>query len=254
MAMDTSRERSNAIHLNGVSIFHVDLNGGKSPILMLHGNGEDHSSLLPLGRALARAGVNQGVDGGAAHGEVAGHRVHLIDSRNHGQSSRHADVSYAAMAADVVAFIEHLHATGAESAPLSLVGFSDGAIIAILVALSRPDLVHRLALLGPNLSPDDFTPESRQWIEAEWASTGNPLMQLMLTQPHIPLSDLQRIPHPAWVVAGEDDACPREVFERIAAHLPQGRLSVLAGHNHFSYIFGSDELGPALRAFLREPD
>ena len=210
-----------------------------APVLMLHGNGEDHRSLLPLAQRLA-----------------ARHTVCLLDSRNHGQSARHADCSYAAMAGDVVALIEcwqaAAQAQGKAAEAFALVGFSDGAIIAILVALARPDLVRQLVLMGPNLSPADFTPEARAWIENEWAQTGNPLMHLMLTEPNIAPQQLRRIAQPTWLIAGEDDACPRAVFEGMAAQLPNARLSVLPGHNHFSYIFGSDELAQPVLAFLAE--
>ena len=210
-----------------------------APVLMLHGNGEDHRSLLPLAQRLA-----------------ARHTVHLLDSRNHGQSARHADCGYAAMAGDVIALIEgwQAQALAAGKAPeaFALVGFSDGAIIAILVALARPELLRQLVLMGPNLSPADFTPEARAWIENEWAQTGNPLMRLMLTEPDIALSELRRITQPSWLIAGEDDACPRAVFEAMAAHLPNARLSVLPGHNHFSYIFGSDELAQPMLDFLAQ--
>jgi pimeloyl-ACP methyl ester carboxylesterase len=216
-----------------------------APVLMLHGNGEDHRSLLPLAQRLA-----------------ARHTVHLLDSRNHGQSARHADVGYAAMAGDVIALIDawqaqmqaqtqaQMQAADTTPAAFALVGFSDGAIIALLVALARPDLLRQLVLMGPNLSPADFTPEARAWIETEWAHTGNPLMRLMLTEPHIALTELRRIQQPTWLIAGEDDACPRAVFEGMAAHLPHARLSVLPSHNHFSYIFGSDELAEPMLDFL----
>ena len=229
-------------HRHDVSLWHTTLNpSAGAPVLMLHGNGEDHRSLLPLAQRLA-----------------ARHTVHLLDSRNHGQSARHADCSYAAMAGDVAALIERwqaqaqAQAQGRAADAFALVGFSDGAIIAILVALARPDLVRQLVLMGPNLSPADFTPEARDWIENEWAQTGNPLMRLMLTEPNIAPQSLRSIMQPTWLIAGEDDACPRAVFEGMAAQLPNARLSVLPGHNHFSYIFGSDELAQPVLAFLAE--
>ena len=77
-------------------------------------------------------------------------------------------------------------------------------------------------------------------------------MRLMLTEPNIASHELRRIAQPTWLIAGEDDACPRAVFEGMAAQLPNARLSVLSGHNHFSYIFGSDELAEPLLAFLAE--
>ena len=221
--------------VNGLDLWHQVLGRENAqPVLMLHGNGEDHRSLLPLARRLAKR-----------------HAVHLLDSRNHGQSAKHPECGYAAMAGDVVACIEQ-QAVGGVGQPMALVGFSDGAIIALLVALARPELVRQLVLMGPNLSPNDFTPEARAWVEARWAETQDPLMQLMLTQPNIPLADLRRIEQPTWLIAGEDDACPRAVFEAMAAQLPNGRLSVLPGHNHFSYIFGSDELAEPMLAFLAD--
>ena len=57
--------------IHGLELWHDTLGTQGSPVLMLHGNGEDHRSLLPLARRLARH-----------------HVVHLLDSRNHGRSGR----------------------------------------------------------------------------------------------------------------------------------------------------------------------
>ena len=61
------------------------------------------------------------------------------------------DFSYETMAEDIFSFINALEPGG-----VSLVGFSDGAVISLFLALKYPDIIKKMALLGVNLKPSDF--------------------------------------------------------------------------------------------------
>lgn len=76
------------------------------------------------------------------------HTVYAIDSRGQGESATPKEYHYKDMAADVICFIESLHI----EKPV-LCGFSDGAIITLLVALKRQDLLSAIVLCRSQPEP-----------------------------------------------------------------------------------------------------
>lgn len=217
------------INLNGINI-HYRQSGRGAPLILLHGNSED-----------------LGIFDKLAHRLKDHFTVYAIDSRNHGKSSVTDDFGYDAMARDVTCFVEAL-----ELRDVSVVGFSDGAIIALRMAMDNPSVFRRMALLGANLSPDDFKPEVLEYLKAEYERTGDPLVKLMLDEPHIEPEELCMIHIPALVIAAEDDIYKADTFERITSSLPDARFLLVEGHDHGSYICGNDMLYPDLIAFFQE--
>jgi len=215
------------VNVNSITLFYKK-SGAGHPLLLLHGNGEDHSIFDALAAKLA------------AH-----YTVYAIDSRNHGQSEANEDFSYEAMAADMAGFIEAL-TLGA----VDIIGFSDGAIIALLLAMGTPASVRKMALLGVNLSPADFTAGSLQFIKDTYTETGDPLFKLMLHEPNIPIAAVRDVQTPALVVAAADDIFTQESFARLAETMPNAALLIKHGHDHGSYIIGNDCLYPDLMRFL----
>src|SRR5215207_9695810 len=92
----------------------------------------------------------------------AGHyRVYVPERRAHGRTPDvDGPITYEIMAADTIAFME---AVGIGSA--HLVGWSDGAIVALLVALRRPELVRRLVLIGQAVNLEHLRPEVEAMME-----------------------------------------------------------------------------------------
>ena len=89
------------------------------------------------------------------------YRVILPERRGHGRTADvDGPITYEAMAADTIAFMEAL---GIESA--HLVGYSDGANVGMLVAMARPELVRRLVSISGNFDCDGLTDEGRAFIE-----------------------------------------------------------------------------------------
>lgn len=216
------------IHVRNITLSY-EVYGKGSPLLLLHGNGEDHHIFDVLGAKLAQH-----------------HTLYALDSRNHGESSRTADYSYAAMAEDVHAFIEAL-----QLGQVGMVGFSDGAIIALLLALSHPQNLARMALLGVNLQPSDLTDESIQYVEQAYRESRDPLLKLMLEEPDISRESLQNLHIPSLVIAGEHDIFKPETFPRLVEALPQAELIIMQGHDHSSYIVSQDILYPVLKDFFQ---
>lgn len=213
--------------VNRISLY-LEKTGNGSPLLLLHGNGENHHIFNPLVEKLS------------AH-----FTVYALDSRNHGQSEKTEDCSYAAMTEDCYALIRALGLPR-----VHIAGFSDGAIIALQLALMHPEVIHRLVLMGVNLSPKDFIREEYEKIELEYRETGDPLLQLMLTEPNIEPKQLHAVTAPCLVTAAEHDVFRPETFQTVAQNLPDAILLTFPGHTHGSYIVGNDLLYPHLLRFL----
>lgn len=220
----------NIIEVNGVTL-HYAVEGVGRPVVLVHGNGEDHS--------LFDVEVRQLVS--------AGYRVYAPDSRGHGANEPLSEYHYADMADDMYHFICQL---GLEKP--ALYGHSDGGIIALLLEIRHPGTLGAMAVSGTNLTPEGVIPsclqEFREWNEQK----EDPLITLMLTEPHIDPEDLRRISVPVLVTAGENDLILREETDRLAEALPHARLQIVKGADHGSYIAGSEVMGEMLISFLKE--
>jgi pimeloyl-ACP methyl ester carboxylesterase len=216
------------IEVNNIELNYIKEGSGR-PVILLHGNGEDHHIFDELIIKLKEHFT-----------------IYAVDSRNHGESSKTDDYSYETMAEDIYFFIKKLNLTD-----VSLVGFSDGAILGMLLSLEHPLLFSKMALLGINLKPTDFKEDIYNYLVEEYQKTKDPLLKMMLEQPNIELSQLSEISTPSLVVAGEDDLFYEKSFEDIAKTLPNGKLKVIQGHDHGSYIINQDILYPDLIEFLQ---
>lgn len=216
-----------------IAVGEITLNytkqGSGKPLILLHGNGEDHHIFDKLANALKDD-----------------YTVYAIDSRNHGESSKADDYSYVAMAEDIRGFIGGLGLKG-----VSIVGFSDGAIITLMLTIHNPGLFDKMVLLGVNLKPSDFKDENLAWLSEEYEKTGDPLLKLMLEQPDIELEQLRHVATPTLVVAAENDLYKPELFESIVATMPDAELLIMPGYDHDGYVTGQDILYPHLKDFLR---
>lgn len=215
------------IRINNISLFYTK-SGAGPPIILLHGNGEDHSIFSELAAKLA-----------------AYYTVYSVDSRNHGQSNITDDYSYETMSKDIYEFIKALSLD-----PVNIVGFSDGAIIALLLAIKHNDCLLKMALLGANLKPEDFYEDILNEIQEEYEKTHAPLLKLMLEQPSIELDELTNIETPTLLVSAEDELFKPELYQSLLNSLKNSVHKIMSGHTHDSYISHNDILFSDLYAFF----
>ena len=209
-----------------------------TPVLFLHGNGEEHGIFGPT------------IDCVLASGRAA----IAVDSRAQGVSTRGtAPLSYELMAQDAWDVLAALQVERAH-----VVGFSDGAIEALIMARDQPGRVASLLSIGANLTPDGVLDDDwdlpgavathAAWAQA-WEQGGavDPtllmptpaqaehtaeLLQLMLDEPQIEADSLAAIACPTCVMAGEHDCITPEQTVQIADAIPGARLVVLPGQGH----------------------
>lgn len=229
--MDRNHEMK-TVDVNGITL-HYAVFGAGAPIVLVHGNGEDHAIFHTEVEQLAGAG----------------YQVYAPDSRGHGANEPMSEYHYTDMADDIYAFIRAL---GLERP--ALYGHSDGGIIGLLLEIRHPGTLGILAVSGTNLSPDGLIPSFVEEYTAISREHPDPLLTLMLTEPHISPESLKSIRIPVLVTAGENDLILRSETEKIAEALPQAEMVIVEKEDHGSYIVGSEIMGNLLLSFLKKHD
>lgn len=218
------------IEVSGLRL-HYAMEGKGDPVILLHGNGEDHSLFDFLIGQLTEAG----------------YLVYAPDSRGHGESDPVDEFHYADMAEDIFQFITKL---GLEKP--ALYGHSDGGIIALLLEMSHPGTLGAMAVSGTNLHPEGLISSFFEEFTGINETRHDPLITLMLTEPQIDPEDLGKIKIPVLVTAGENDLVRPEETDRLCRALPDARRVIVKGADHGSYIHNSPCMGEMLLGFLKD--
>ena len=214
--------------------------GAGFPLVLLHGNGENHTYFKRQMEPFARR-----------------YRVIALDTRGHGDSPRGtAPFTLEQFAEDLKEFLDQRGISRCH-----LLGFSDGGNIALLFALKYPQYVEKLALNGANLDPSGVKLSTQIPIVAGWcvcgvcggfskqAKTNWEMLNLMVTQPHIEPRDLGRLTAPTLVIAGENDMIREKHTRLIAASLPNSKLVILPG-DHFVARRNWEAFNPVVLEFF----
>ena len=173
------------------------------------------------------------------------HTVYAMDSRGHGESATPKEYHYADMADDVINLIDALDIKSP-----ALVGYSDGGIVALLVAIKASNKISRIVCCGANLSPAGIHHKDLREIKKEYKRTNDPITYMMLVEPDIDVAELRRISVPAMIIAGEDDCIKEKETNKIASNINDAQLLILPGENHSSYIENTDKLYNYIYRFL----
>jgi pimeloyl-ACP methyl ester carboxylesterase len=203
--------------VNGIKLYYETYGSGK-PLIMLHGNGgsiEAFKNQIPFFEKQ--------------------YKVIAIDSRLQGRSGGAMDtLSYDMMAADFAGLLDVLHIDSA-----FVLGWSDGGIDGILLAMNYPGKVKKLAISGANIVPDT-TAISAADIEEMRITVASPsssakektLNRMMLYQPQIPYSALKKIQCPVLVMAGDQDVIKPEHTLKIYQSIPLASLCIFPDSYH----------------------
>lgn len=202
--------------------------GEGKPLILLHGNGENSSIFDCIIKQLSKHFT-----------------IYAIDSRNHGKSSVTGEISYELMADDLIGFISKL-----DLQHPYVLGFSDGAIVALLAELDHPDIFAKMILLGINLQPSDFLEHTYNDILNEHDETHSPLLALMINEPNISLESLRNVNCPILLINGENDIFRKDLVTDILRMLPDGAVIEIKGHTHESYIMHNDLIADVVVEFL----
>lgn len=197
--------------------------GTKEPLILLHGNGEDSSYF--------KNQIDYFCDR---------YRVIALDTRGHGKSPRGTKpFTIEQFSHDLYDFMERLEIPNAV-----ILGFSDGANIAMKFAMEYPSKVKALILNGGNLNPKGVKGATQIPIEIGYkiarrfaskspnAKKNAELLGLMVNDPNIRREELSRITAPTLVICGKRDMIKESHTKEIAKSIPNSTLSIIKG-NHF---------------------
>lgn len=208
--------------MRDINLYYQEQGEGEA-LLLLHGNGEDGTYF-----------VNQVANFSDRY------RVIAVDTRGHGKSPRGtAPFTMEQFAADLHKLMDKL-----EIQKAIILGFSDGANIAMKFALKYPDRVKALILNGGNLDTKGVKRSIQIPIEigyrfaklfagkSEEAKSHMEILGLMVNEPNIQPEELRAIQAPTLVIVGTKDMIKQEHTEIIAQSIPNAKLSVIPG-DHF---------------------
>jgi pimeloyl-ACP methyl ester carboxylesterase len=239
--VDTVRGADQPIQWNRTSIhghrIYYAVRGSGRTLLFLHGGGEsgEHSFVRQL--------------------DVFSERHHIVAPDQVGQG-RTPDVSgplsYTAMMEDTADLLRVLKLKNVD-----VVGFSDGGILALMLAVRHPELVRRLVISGVNIAPEGIRPEDLDELRAiqipKPKTIDEKLAHLWFTSPteaELNLGLLAKISQPVLLISGDRDAITLEHTLKIFHALTDAQLCVLPGTDHATFSGRSDWLNPIIDSFL----
>ena len=233
--------------VNGIKIWYATFGRG-SPVILLHGGLANVNYWGDLVPALA------------PH-----YRVVVMDSRGHGRSSRDAKpYGYDLMASDVLALMDFLKIDKA-----ALVGWSDGAIIGLDIAMHHPERLSKLFAFAANSDPSGVKDVNQSPVFTAFIARAKTeyeklsptptqydaflaqITKMWDTQPHWMADDLATIKVPTWIVdADHDEAIKRENTLFMADHIPGSGLLIQPQVSHFSFLQDPQQFNADVLHFL----
>ena len=186
----------------------------------------------------------------------------LADSRAQGKSIDTGDsLSYEMMTDDLNALLDHLHLDSC-----FVIGWSDGGVNGLLLAIHHPDKVKKLATTGANLWPDstalepaiydfigyyaDSLSRSKQTPDIKNQSK---LFKMMTKEPDISLEQLHTIKCPTLVIGGDHDAILTKHTLLIADNIPNSYLWILPNSGHATPVNYAKQFNETINDFFKKP-
>jgi pimeloyl-ACP methyl ester carboxylesterase len=218
------------VQLGAVKTWY-DEHGQGDPLVLLHGGLVDARFFEPNLPALA------------------GHfHVYTPERRGHGHTPDvEGPITYQLMADDTIAFLQTV-----VGRPADLVGHSDGAFVAMLVAMQRPELVKRLVMISGGFNKSGEAAPDAEWNVDQIAEFLGPaygevspdgidhfkvvatkMGELDAVEPTLQASELAKVTCRSLVMFADDDlVTPQHMVDTYNA-LPNAELAIVPGTSHF---------------------
>jgi pimeloyl-ACP methyl ester carboxylesterase len=234
--------------VNGIQMYYATYGAG-DPVLLIHG-GLGHADIWG----------NQVAD------LMKDHLVIVADSRGHGRSTRNADpYGYDLMSADYVALLDFLKVDRVD-----LVGWSDGGIIGLDIAMSHPERLDHLFAQAANITVDGVDPGvatnavfgayitkmSGDYVKMsptpdQFDAFVAQISEMWATQPNWTDAQVAAITVPTTIVLGDhDEAITRVHTDKMAGLIPGARLVILPEASHFAMLQDPAGYTAAIRAAI----
>ena len=191
------------------------------------------------------------------------YQVIAMDSRDHGRSADSPEkLTYEKMTDDLAALLDHL-----KLRPVNVLGWSDGAIEALLLGIRHPTKVKKIAAMAANLNPTEEAvyAEVIGWVKQGLAAfpqtqrdtpdgrRARKVTAMMLEEPHIDATALEAITAPTLVLAGDHDVIRDEHTLEIYHRLPNSQLAIFPNATHRIPYDDPDTFNATVERFFRTP-
>jgi pimeloyl-ACP methyl ester carboxylesterase len=238
------------INLRGHNVFTFQWSKRGEPLVILHG-GLSHSEktkkyLLP---AVKR-----------------NFKVFAYDRTGHGRTANQkGSFHFNFQTKELIAFLEDV-----VKEPAHLIGISDGANIAIMTAIARPELIRSVVSIGGNTTASQIRmkfgkPEVSAESQAEHdrISPDHPselikkvatAFKVWKSEPSIAITKLAKIKCPVLVLAGDDDVISAKESEKIYQAITNARLAIVPGSSHAVIKEKTELVQALLKDFYANPD
>ncbi|TWR26569.1 alpha/beta hydrolase [Mucilaginibacter pallidiroseus] len=235
--------------IRGIKMYYEEYGKGE-PLLIIHGNGGSIKNFVYQIPYFSKK-----------------YRVILADSRAQGKTLDNADsLSYEMIADDLNGLLDHLKIKNA-----NVIGWSDGGIEGLLLAINHPDKVKKLAITGANLRPDSTAvdpyvqkmvlsenikgADSLRRVKNPTAAMKNQLklMHLLSYEPNIKSSALKKIACPTLVIGGDHDVITTRHTLEIFESIPKAYLWILPNSGHATPLVYKDMFNTVVGNFFSKP-
>ena len=214
--------------VNGLRI-HYEVSGQGPPLVMLHSNCRDMSSLDNLASVLGDH-----------------YTLYRVDSRGHGESQGVDEYHYRDMASDIF----HLIGCLGLDRPV-LYGHGDGGVVGLILASEHPGLLSKMIVSGANTTPDELDGwDMRKFRRREVKGKNDPRVSMMLREPSIGYGDLERIDVPVFITAGEYDVVNRSDTMKILRGIAEAELHIVHNGDRDNYVIADKALGRTILDWL----
>ena len=248
VAYGNNPEAGEYADVNGIKMYYETYGKGP-PLLLIHGNGQSIAEMHFQVEYFSRD-----------------YQVIVGDSRAHGKTvAGPPPLNYVQMMEDYNALLEQM---GIDAA--YVFGWSDGGIMALLLAIQHPDKVGKIAVMGANLRPDEsaINPWVGEMLQPmsdsvdEMIASGDTsddwqlhrqMLDLLMNQPDISLASLQQIKVPVLVIAGDMDIIRAQHTLEIFSNLPNAHLAILPGQTHWAPATDPDGFNAVVGKFFKTP-
>lgn len=224
---------------------YYEIYGKGSPLLMIHGNGgsiKDFENQIPF--------------------FSKEYKVILADSRAQGKSIDTGDsLSYEMMTDDLSALLDQLHVDSCY-----VIGWSDGGVNGLLLAMRHPGKVKKLAITGANLWPDstaleptifhfigDYVDSLSRMQRTPGVKNQYKLFGMMTKEPNISVEQLHMVKSPTLVIGGDHDAILTKHTLLIAEAIPQSYLWILPNSGHATPVNYKKQFNETINDFFKKP-
>jgi pimeloyl-ACP methyl ester carboxylesterase len=238
--------------IHGIRMYYETYGSG-SPFLLIHGgagNGMQFEKQIPAF---------------APH-----YQLILPDCRAQGRTTdRPGPLTYHDMAEDMIALLDHL-----KLSQVDVMGWSDGGVIGLDMAIHHPDRVRHLVTFGANFSPDGLNPEDVKWNQTATADSFgrgmrliwtrlnpepkhyeeamNKILEMWRTEPRFTMAQLHSIRAKTLICAGDHDLIRPAHTKELAQAIPGATMWIVPDASHGAMLERPELVNPRVLKFLKQ--